>query len=164
MLQFHIGETLSDQFFNAATGYRAQFRQDWQVGNSYNRAIIEALREKAASMLSSKVSTRLMTPKFEDCSPLALPRESILASLDSSLSKVWFCGRLMDGEGRVVQLASGVIGPRLCLNDQTTWAAITQNDVDAWLDVKGAFIGRNGIYQPKDPIARAKRLQASGEA
>ncbi|MDP3842704.1 MAG: hypothetical protein Q8Q81_08925 [Oxalobacteraceae bacterium] len=110
------------------------------------------------------LSPIVTTPKFEDCGPLAVPRESILASLDSSLSKVWFCGRQMDGEGRVVQLAPGVIGPRLCLNDQTTWASIARNDPDAWLDVKGAFIGRNGIYQPKDPIARAKRLQASGEA
>ena len=164
VLQFHFGETESDQFFNATSGYRAQFRQDWHIGLSYNRAIIEALRGKVASMLPSEVFARHLTPKFEDCGSLMLPLEKVLASLDPDLSKVWFCGRLMTGEGRVVQLPSGTVGPRLQLDDQTTWAAIARNDVDAWLDVKGAFVGRDRPYQPKDPVARAKKLQVSGEA
>lgn len=43
-LQFLIGEELSDRFFNATTGDRAQFRRDWQCGFSYNKVVIERVR------------------------------------------------------------------------------------------------------------------------
>lgn len=164
VLQFPVGEGLYDQFFNANTGYRAQFRRDWRTGLAYNRSIVAGMRSKLALLLPAEVSGRCLSPKFEDCGALTVPREQICISLDPELSKVWFCGLLMTGDGRVVQLPSGATGPRLRLDEQNTWAALVRDEADAWLDVKGAFLGRDGLYQPKDPADRAKKLQSTGEA
>ncbi len=35
---------------------------------------------------------------------------------------------------------------------------------DAWLEIKGAFVGSRRCYQPKDPALRAHRLHTHGEA
>lgn len=164
VIQFQVGETLFDQFFNARTGYRAQFRRDWHIGVSYNRKLIERMRRSVASVLPSEVSTRCLTADFEDCGCFIVPRERIHNSLDPDLSKIWFCGRRMTHNGEVVQLPSGATGPRLRLDDATTWAALAREDADAWLELKGAFVGSDGPYQPKDPVTRAKNLQKSGEA
>jgi hypothetical protein len=164
VLQFPVGEDLYDQFFNANTGYRAQFRRDWQTGLAYNRSIVTEMRSKLASFLPDEVLVRCLSSKFEDCGELTIPREKIYQSLDPDLSKVWFCGRLIVGDGTVVQLPSGATGPRLRLDEESTWAALARDESDAWLDVKGAFVGRDGPYQPKDPRERAKKLQSTGEA
>lgn len=164
VLQFHVGARLSDLFFNARTGYRAQFRSDLRTGLEYNRAFIDGLRHAIGSLPDMEVSARLLTPTFEDGGPLIIRWERVLASLDRVLSKVWFCARLMNGKGHVHQLPTGVTGPHLRLNEQTTWVALTRDESDAWLDAKGAFLGSNGPYQPKDPVVRAKRLQDTGEA
>lgn len=164
VLQFPIGETLYDQFFNAITGYRAQFRRSWQTGLSYNRNIITMLRDRIALTGPTEISARLLSPKFEDLGVVKVSREQICVSLEPDLSKVWFCGLLIAVGGKIVQLPSGATGPRLQLDEQTTWAALARDGQDAWLDVKGAFVGSDGPYQPKDPIARAKKLAESGEA
>lgn len=164
VLQFLVGERLSDQFFNSNTGYRAQFRRDWRTGLSYDSSIILGLISKVAELFPPMVLARRLSPKFEDVGAIEVSRGQVRDSLAPVLSKVWFCGRLITGDGRVVQLPSGVTGPRLRLDDQTTWAAISREEKDSWLDVKGAFVGIDGPYQPKDPIGRAKKLQASGEA
>lgn len=164
VLQFPIGATLFDQFFNSNTGYRAQFRRDWRAGLAYNRRIVAELRSKVESQLLTKVEARLITPKFEGCGVLTVSRKKICISLDPDLSKVWFCGLLISGDGRILQLPSGATGPRLQLDTHTTWPALARDEADAWLEVKGAFVGRNGLYQPKDPADRARKLNASGEA
>lgn len=164
VLQFPVGETLYDRFCNATAGYRSQFRRSWQTGLSYNRNIITMLRDRIASTFPTEVLARLLSPKFEDLGVLTVSRGQICISLEPDLSKVWFCGRLIAGDGQIVQLPSGATGPRLRLDEHTTWAALARDDQDAWLDVKGAFVGSDGPYQPKDPIVRAKKLETSGEA
>jgi len=164
VLQFHVGSELSDLFFNARTGYRAQFRIDWRMGLQYNADLIDAFRNQIVSLPRSELSARLLTSEFEDCGPHNISWAEVLDSLDRYLSKVWFCARLIGGDGQVTQLPSGVTGPRLRLDDGTTWVALSRDDADAWLDVKGGFVGSDGLYQPKDPIDRAKRLEATGEA
>jgi hypothetical protein len=122
------------------------------------------MRRSVVSVLPSEVSTRRLMGDFEDCGSFIVPRERLRISLDPDLSKIWFCGRRMTHNGEVVQLPSGATGPRLRLDDGTTWAALAREDSDAWLELKGAFVGSDGPYQPKDPVARAKKLQHSGEA
>lgn len=162
--QFQIGQGLYDQFFNANTGYRAQFRRDWRTGLAYNRSIITEMRSKLASLLPTEVSVRCLSPDYEDCGAFAVPRERIVQSLDPGLSKLWFCGRRIVGDGTVVQLPSGATGPRLHLDEQNSWATLARDESDAWLDVKGAFLGSGGPYQLKDPCERARMLQSTGEA
>lgn len=163
-LQFHVGATLSDQFFNATTGYRAQFRQNWRRGLAYNRSLIIQIQSAVAVLAPATFVARRLTHEFEDCGSMEVTREHVCASLDPALSKVWFCAKLIAGNGAVRQLPSGVVGPRLRLADQSKWAAITRDEQDAWLDVKGAFLGASGRYQLTDPVERAKKLAASGEA
>ena len=163
-LQFHVGETLSDQFFNAATGYRAQFRFDWQRGLDYNNHIIARIRSSLATLMPEALPGRRLDHRFEDLGPITVTREQACASLVPTLSKVWFCGRLILGNGEIEELPAGLTGPRLRLSDGTSWAAIWRDEACAWLDVKGAFLGSDGPYQLKDPVARAKKLAAAGEA
>lgn len=163
-LQFHVGETLSDQFFNAITGYRAQFRLNWQQGLAFNHSFIDQIRCTVAAHAPDLIVARLLSPEFNDAGPLEMPRDKLCASLDPDLSKIWYCSRLITSDGLIIQLPSGLTGPRLLLPDNSTWACIARNESDAWLDVKGAFLGADGLYQPKNPIERAKTLAISGEA
>ncbi len=164
ILQFHIGEVLSDQFFNANTGYRAEFRRGWQQGLEYNRSIVTRVRTLIANSLLLTFPARLLTHNFDDCGAFVVTHEQVCASLVPEMSKVWFCARLITGDGQVTQLPTGVVGPRLRIDERTTWAAIARDDESAWLDIIGAFIGSGEPYQPKNPLERAKKLQASGEA
>src|SRR5690349_7081010 len=41
VLQFPVAQQLFDWFFNAHTGYRAQFRLAWENGLARNQALIE---------------------------------------------------------------------------------------------------------------------------
>lgn len=163
-LQFHVGETLFDQFFNAITGYRAQFRLNWQQGLAFNRNFVDQIRCAVAAHAPNLIIARLLSSEFNDAGPLEIPRDKLWASLDPDLSKIWCCSRLITSDGHVIQLPSGLTGPRLLLSDNSTWACIARNEPDAWLDVKGAFLGTHGLYQPKNPIERAKILAISGEA
>lgn len=164
VLQFHIGVVLSDQFFNSKSGYRAHFRQDWRIGLSYNEGLIALLRTETQSRLAEEVEVRLLSPTFDDCGALRVHRSDIFTSLDPGLSKVWFCARLISPSGRIVELPTGTVGPRLLLEDGTSWATVSRDDCDAWLDIKGAFLGSGRLYQTKDPIARATKLHVTGEA
>ena len=112
-LQFHIGETLSDYFFNAVTGYRGKFRRGWQCGLRYNRILIEGVGAILAECNKAKFAARV-------------------AGLVPDLSKVWFCGRLIGADGRVTALAFGVTARReLRLNDNMCWASIWRAEQDA---------------------------------
>ena len=110
-LQFHIGETLSDQFFNAVTGYRGEFRRGWQHGLRYNGSLIEGVRAIVAEYSKPKFAARRLNSKFEDIGAMEVTREQLVAGLVPDLSKVWFCACLIEGDGRVSQLATGVVGP-----------------------------------------------------
>jgi hypothetical protein len=163
-LQFHVGETLSDQFFNSTTGYRAQFRIGWERGLKYNNHIVEEIRSIVAALMPATFSSRRLSHTFEDCGSTTVTRDQACLSLDPNLSKVWFCTRLIVDDERIQQVPSGTTGPRLRLSDGSSWPAIARDEPDAWIDIKGAFLSRSGIYQLKDPVARAKNLAATGAA
>lgn len=160
VLQLEVEEEFFDQFFNARTGYRAQFKQDCQRGLAYNERIVGGMRQKL-SALSPRVLARRLSADFEDRGAIGVSREQLWVSLDPSLSKVWFCSVLVTGTGTVEQLHPGLTGPRLQLDAGKTWAAIAPS---RWLDLKGAFVGSSGPYQPKLPEVRAKGLHESGAA
>jgi len=163
-IQLHVGEVLSDQFFNSNSGYRAEYRRGWQRGLSYNKNILTKARSIIEGTAPSVFSGRLLTSEFDDLGPRVTTRDEVIDSLVPKFSKVWFCAKLISTTCGVMQLPSGAVGPRLLLNDGTCWASIWRGDEDSWLDIKGAFVGADGPYQPKCPIERAKKLQKSGEA
>ena len=65
--------------------------------------------------------------------------------------------------GGIKHQALGISGPKLILIDGTNWPAISQDEVEALLEIKGAYLGKSGPYQYKSPSTRAKALAATGE-
>jgi hypothetical protein len=152
-----------DWFCNARTGHLAQFRADWETGLAYNFAIIDALRQHVRALPGSTVTGRRLSASFEDRGATTATVSQLVDLLEPRLSKVWFCTRLIQDSG-LVDLPLDLTGPRILLEEDNSWFAPYRDDFDAWLDVKGAFLGAAGAYQPKDPVDRAKKLQLTGEA
>jgi hypothetical protein len=163
VLQFHVGSKLFDCFFNSRTGYRAVFRGAWESGLVYNHSIVESLRKHVAVLSAPTLTVRRVNGNFEDCGAITVTIREVVRSLDPELSKIWFCSQLLD-DGQVTQLPLGLTGPRIRVADGVFWAAPYRDDPSAWLEVKGAFASPAGLYQPKDPVRRAKRLQQEGDA
>ena len=163
-MQFSVTRDLFDEFFNARTGYRAHFRAHYECGLKFNAAIIGALRLELERKLPMVVQGRELDCTFQDCGPARISRDFLISSLVEDLSKIWFCGKLIQREGGIRDLPTGVVGPKILLSGGERWAAPNRDERDAWLDVKGAFLGAAGRYQPKDPVARAKALQTTGQA
>jgi len=130
----------------------------------FNEQIIEAVCRCLDAKLPNVVIGRQLKGDFEDCGQVEIPKRFLMDSLVPHLSKIWFCGKLIGRDGGIQQLLSGVVGPEILLEDEEPRAAFYREDKEAWLDIKGAFLGKHCPYQPKDPEKRAKRLQATGGA
>jgi hypothetical protein len=164
VIQFHIGTGLFDWFFNGRTGYRAQYRAASNAGLAFNEQIITTLNCELDAGLSEICLGRALDYDFNDCGEVEIPKTFIVKSLAPHLAKTWWCGKLIEKDGRINALPSGVERePRIGLSD-CSWPTIYRNDDDAWLDIKGAFFAHGGWYQPKDPVERAIKLQTTGEA
>ena len=163
VVQFGVHPDVFDWFFNGRTGYRAHFRAHHTLGCDFNGQIIDAVRDRLAR-LPETIPGRDLDSQFEDRGEVLVSKNFVLTSLVPDLSKVWFCVKRIRTGGGIELLPTGVVGPPLLLNGDVRWAAPYREQESAWLDVKGAFIGESGLYQPKDPIGRARTLQATGQA
>jgi hypothetical protein len=164
VIQFHVGQQIFDWFFNAHTGYRAQFRHRWEDGQAHNVELVTWLCGELRAIEREEISARRLSASFEDRGSEQAPVSRVLASLDPRLSKVWFCKKLIQHDGKVSTLHVELSGPRLVFDDHESWAAPCADESDAWLDLKGAFVGETGLYQIKDPELRAKEMQRLGSA
>jgi hypothetical protein len=164
VVQFAIGAALFDRFFNGRTGYRAHFRVHYECGLEFNSQLIEALRDILRKWLPDRIIGRNLDYRFRDVGEARIDKAFLIASLVPDLSKVWFCTKRIQSHGGIEDLATGLVGPRILLDGNSSWAAPYREDETAWLDIKGAFVGATGVYQVKPPIERAKRLQSTGEA
>lgn len=165
VVQFHLGERLFDWFFNGHTGYRAQFRIGCENGVAANALIVTALRNELQGCIGDTVSARRLSSSFDDLGSLVAPSQDVFVSLDPSLSKVWACDRLIGPEGGVTDLYVSRSGPKLLFDEgREPWSSLHADEANAWLDVKGAFVSHEVLYQLKDPALRAQRLQERGTA
>ncbi len=164
VIQFPVTEYLFDWFFNARTGYRAHYRAETACGLELNAELIDRARQMLNTSLSDTVKARLLNAKFEDCGTVEIQKTNYLKSLDVYLSKIWFCTKLITGDGGVNFLPLGITGPKLLVGNEEPWSAPYRESKDSWLDMKGAFLGDTGPYQPKDPQYRAEVLHSTGEA
>lgn len=164
VLQFNVGEVLLDWFFNAHTGYRAQFFHDWRAGLCLSERLNMNIRDLFSRLASEQITCRLLSACFEDLGTHKITRPWLTASLEPRLSKVWACAKIMDSDGSIRPVALGLTTPKLRLPDGSYWNAISQEDSDAFLEVKGAFITPSGPCQPKPPDIRAQAIQRTGEA
>jgi hypothetical protein len=163
VIQFPVCQQLFDWFFNAHSGYRAQFRLGWQVGHSYNAELVAALRAELRALQES-FTGRLLNSSFEDLGPRLTRSGEVILQLEPELSKVWFCKKLIGLDGLVNDLRVELSGPRLVFDDYESWAAPLAEEGNSWLDLKGAFHGDAELYQLKDPVLRAEDLQRLGSA
>lgn len=166
VLQFDVGEALFDGFFNAVGGYRAQYRIGLDEGLRFNEQLVAAIVGVLRDRLPSKVAVTLLDPNFDAVGMDHIERAEFLSSLGGapSLSKLWFCGRLLEPDGTVRDLMPGFNGPKIELENGTRWAALESSSDGAWLDMKGAFLGKDGLYQTKPPEKRGRTIGSSGEA
>lgn len=163
VVQFHVGEELLDVFFNSHSGYRAQFHYGWAHGLSENQVLITDLRARLLQQKDSPLDCRLLSSSLEDIGAVVASPAELARSLEPNLSKVWSCRDIMIGDGTFRQTSLGLTTPRLVFPGEAYWLAISQDDRDAFLEVKGAFVTPSGLYQPKEPQARAKFIQTTGE-
>lgn len=129
----------------------------------FNGQILDAVRDRLAR-LPETIPGGDLDSQFEDRGEVLIPKSFVLTSLVSDLSKVWFCAKRIRTAGGTELLPTGVVGPPVLVDGDVRWAAPYRERESAWLEVKGAFIGESGLYQPKDPIGRARALQATGQA
>ena len=165
VIQFWVGSQLFDWFFNSENGYRAQYRSGPGAGLTYNDRIIIEARGLLLDLLPPVITVRVFTSGFHDAGAENVATREWTRSLHSSLSKIWMCGSLIQTDGsQPTSLPVGLDNTRINVGSTHDWASITRIDADAWLEIKGAFVGEQGCYQPKDPAERARRLHSHGEA
>jgi hypothetical protein len=165
VLQFPVGEQLFDWFFNSRTGYRAQFRKGAAYGNDQNSLFITMMRRELEVCTLFPVAARQLSRSFDDHGPVMASAQDFLTSLDPSLSKVWFCARLIRVTGGIEHLRVFCSTPDLAFRgDCAPWCSVYADESNAWLDIKGAFVSASGLYQLKDPGLRAQGLHWRGTA
>lgn len=164
VIQFGIDSESFDWFFNGRAGYRAHFRSHPECGLKFNCMLIEMVRADLDACLSDIILCRLLNSQFEDIGAIPIERHLLVKSLVPDLSKIWFCTKRIKESGGTEILPLGIGGPRIQLGDGSSWVAPYREKEFAWLDIKGAFLGFGGPYQPKNPRTRAELLRTTGEA
>ncbi len=165
VIQFPLGTSLFDWFFNGTTGYRAQFRIGGANGLAMNAQLIGELAAELGRFATTDVVIHRFTSEFtyKESTPGKVSR--VAATLDPKLSKVWVCEKLIDNTGQVENLFVSRTGPKLLIPDTDPWFSFYPEDADGWLDVKGAFVSSMGqSYQRKSPEERAAKLEERGSA
>ncbi len=164
VVQFTVGAELFDLFFNHPLGYRGFFRRGPWMGTAVNSLIICEIKLALATKISDQVQAHVLK-----CGPtvhgeVRLERSTFLRSLDPSLSKVWYSTAAVTSTGELCRLPSGVSAERIDVGLQETWMKIAQESSECVIEVKGAFVGKSGLFQVKDPEIRARTLSERGEA
>jgi hypothetical protein len=175
-IQFPVPAELYDWFFSARTGYRAQYWISPDVGNTFNAQLLHRLRITVQQWAPYSgvagreiwVETGNGYREDVDKGPRTESRNTILTSLDTDLSKIWICERQIqrDGGGLVHLMPIGSRGSELCIPrwaPSGLWTPLPEK-VDAWLDIKGAYVQPDGsVEQPnKSPEERADQIRKTG--
>ena len=163
-IQFRASECLFDTFFNQIDGYRAAFRRSARVGSFVNAKIIEGAAEILTTRLPAIVSLPVVASDMSCTQEMRIDRLCISRSLDPCLSKIWACTRLIAGVGRCEPLPLGISGEKINVGQDQPWEALLRNSQDCILEIKGAFVGKHGLFQTKDPERRARELHLKGQA
>ena len=163
-VQFRVDPDLFHSFFNSATGYRAMFRRGHRVGTFTNALLVAWLNDVLAGSLPEAVTAHLVQrgPKWRGRTKIK--RSDFLRSLDPSLAKIWYCTAEIRSNGDIRQLPTGASDARINVGLAYEWMEIRQRAEDCLLELKGAFVGAEGLYQIKDPELRARTLCSKGEA
>jgi hypothetical protein len=94
IVQFRVAPELYDWFYNARTGYRAQFWTAPEVGIKFNEQILIAVVKAVTDRLAEAVPVRLIRVRDGascDVGKITACPEELLRSLKSKMSKIWIC-------------------------------------------------------------------------
>jgi len=164
VVQIHVSDEHFDQFMNGRAGYRARYLIGASAGDDLNKDLVTAVVRVISPTLGPTCQVRLLDPDFRDLGPVFVERETFLRSLVPQLSKVWHCARLINVKSGITDIPVGVGDPRIGVSNSKTWPTISRDAGKAWLDVKGAFLGAEGPYQPKSMVKRSIGLNIDGLA
>ena len=177
IIQFKVKPETYDWFYNARTGYRAQFWISVENGISFNHNLVKELRDTFLENIPSSMPARqikFIEQQEKDVGETILTHQWIEYSLELKLSKVWICERLITPDNWSEEIHLAVLSaaerylPKLHIprwkNKYSEGLRAPYPDPEySWLDVKGAFIRKNGgPYQIKPPEERAKILYKTG--
>lgn len=148
---FRCPEDVFDQFFNGRTGYRAQYYLGPDVGEAYNRKVLDRL-EPIVRCVCVKTTTRLV--------PAVADRESLRAPG----AKVWF------RERRDHYLGDSLIRPARWVehwearSKEFPMGLIPAPREFPWVEVKGGWVHASDGYPPAGTMKpdRAISLHNSG--
>lgn len=164
VVQFPVSAELFDSFFNGHFGYRGFFRQGPWTGTVVNSLIISEIKSALAPKLSETVQAHVLKAGPRLDGKVTLERSTLLRSLDPNLAKVWYSTAVVTSAGELRLLPSGVSAEKINVGLREPWMKIIQEPGDCVIEVKGAFVGMNGLFQVKDPEKRARSLSEHGEA
>ena len=188
IMQFHLSPDRYDWFFNARSGYRAQFWISPETGMGFNKKIIAGLTDVLARRLPQTVEVRRIKVIDErgsraetDEGSERMDRDELLRSLSPVVSKVWICERLYDPNGdgiRDIGFSTLSAAARSAKLNVPRWKnakhprsgeigeglrAPLPLDDDSWLDVKGGFnVGAGELDQIKPANKRAQDIHTRG--
>ena len=183
IMQFRLSPHLYDWYFNARTGYRAQYWIGPEAGTAFNKQIAKVLAEVLTHHLPTTVTVRKIDVNVEgdsreenDVGAMEISRDEFLASLAPDASKIWIGERLYSPEGgKVTQIGVATLldaarsEAKLCV---PRWAdainpksgckgeglrAPCPDHQYSWLDLKGGFLdfdGNPGQIKPQDQWAK----------
>lgn len=174
--QFPVSAALYDWFYNARTGYRAQFWASPEAGDAYNFRLLTHVKRVLEHWLpASGLQGRILFVEKQngdrqdvDTGSRIESRTNVLGSLDPSLSKIWICERLiqLDGKPPLSTLALASRGRKLKIPQWTGYGLEPQNPQQngGWLDIKGGYVRSSGkAEQPnKAPATRAYQIHCTG--
>lgn len=185
IVQFAVPVEIYDCFFNARGGYRGKFHIAPDVGTSFNRLIIEAIRPILSTALPESFDVRKIEVLIDngcrverDVGSVQIQRDAFLSSLEPNVSKIWICERLYpreDGAVKDIGLAVLTVAerdqPKLgvprwaktkAAHGEGVRAPLPERE-NAWLDLKGGFSAKNGeAGQIKPQDKRARQIHETG--
>lgn len=180
IVQFRVSPELYDWFFNARTGYRAQFWINPDDGRAFNEQLTQALRDVLALQLTSTVVTARLIElvnkkprKERDIGERRISVDRFIASLSQTDAKIWICERLYSHEASITDIRSILIAsPPSAIPVIDRWRDVAleaglrapyPNQEHSWLDLKGGFIGPDGkANEGKSQIQRAQDIHDRG--
>jgi len=168
IIQFRIEPELYDAFFNARTGYRAQFWIAPERGSAANSECMGLLRSALVNLpdrfTARKIVCRTGGPHREDddLGEYEVTRDLFIKSFESPSSKIWICERLITGKIGLLQSLYDEVRESAHRLDVRRWPngrAPYPEAEFALLDLKGAFVGGD---QPKSSEIRAHDIHKTG--
>ena len=181
IIQFKVKPKTYDWFFNARTGYRAQFWISPENGMDFNKNLVTNLRDTFLENLPPSIPA--MKIEFKEYNGLREDHNAgekiveydwIRESLESQITKIWICERLIQQDRASIvsrDLSPLIATPQAPKLEIPRWKFESEEGLLApyldsdysWLDIKGAFIRLNGdLDQIKPQDKRAKSLSEKG--